>query len=65
LRSTAPQNLGATFQLRFVLPRSGPIELEVEVTYQLVPDLGLTFHGTVPVRREEIADFIRRMLADD
>lgn len=63
LRSTAPQNLGSVFRLEFDLPRSGPLAVEAEVTYQLVPDLGLTFHGTAPARRREIADFIERSLA--
>ena len=64
LRSTAPQNLGATFKLRFSLPRTGPLVLDAEVTYQLVPDLGLTFHSTSPTDRESIKNFIQRSLLD-
>ena len=64
LRSTAPQNLGSVFTLGFELPRTGPLEVDAEVTYQLVPDLGLTFHGTAPSHRREIADFIERSLSD-
>jgi hypothetical protein len=62
LRSTAPQNLGSVFTLSFDLPRTGSVELEAEVTYQLLPDLGLTFHSTAPARRDEIAAFIERSL---
>lgn len=64
LRSTAPQNLGATFRLRFTLPRTGPLVLEAEVTYQLVPDLGLTFQSTSPNDRASITNFIQRSLLD-
>jgi hypothetical protein len=64
LRSTAPQNLGATFTLRFSLPRIGPLVLDAEVTYQLVPDLGLTFQSTSPADRESITNFIQRSLLD-
>ncbi len=65
LRSTAPQNLGVTFTLRFSLPRTGPLVLDAEVTYQLVPDLGLTFQSTSPTDRESITNFIQRSLLDD
>jgi len=64
LRSTAPQNLGVTFTLRFSLPRTGPLVLDAEVTYQLVPDLGLTFQSTSPTDRESITNFIQRSLFD-
>jgi hypothetical protein len=64
LRSTAPQNLGVTFTLRFSLPRTGPLVLDAEVTYQLVPDLGLTFQSTSPTDRESITNFIQRSLLD-
>ena len=64
LRSTAPQNLGVTFTLRFSLPRTGPLVLDAEVTYQLVPDLGLTFQSTSPTDREAITNFIQRSLLD-
>jgi hypothetical protein len=64
LRSTAPENLGVTFTLRFSLPRTGPLVLDAEVTYQLVPDLGLTFQSTSPTDRESITNFIQRSLLD-
>jgi hypothetical protein len=65
IRSTAPQNLGATFRLRFSLPRTGPMVLDAEVTYQLVPDLGITFHSTSPTDRASITNFIQRTLLGD
>jgi hypothetical protein len=64
LRSTATQNLGSTFALRFSLPRTGPLVLDAEVTYQLVPDLGLTFNSTSPTDRAAITNFIQRTLLD-
>ena len=65
LRSTAPQNLGTTFSLRFSLPRTGPLVLDAEVTYQLVPDYGLTFRSTSPTDRESITNFIQRTIFED
>jgi hypothetical protein len=62
LRSTEPQMLGSRFTLSFSLPRTGTLELEGEVTYQLVPDLGMTFHATSPSDREAISDFIGQSL---
>jgi hypothetical protein len=65
LRSTEPQMLGSCFILSFALPRAGVLDLEAEVTYQLLPDLGVTFHATSPSHREAIADFIDRALRCD
>jgi hypothetical protein len=63
LRSTEPQMLGASFELALALPPSGSIDLEVDVAYQLIPELGLTFHATLPADRERIRAFIERTLA--
>jgi hypothetical protein len=65
LRSTEPQMLGSRFSLSFALPRTGTLELDGEVTYQLVPDLGMTFHATSPSDRRAISEFIHRSLLDD
>jgi hypothetical protein len=65
LRSTVPQMLGSRFTLSFTLPCIGTLDLEGEVTYQLVPDLGMTFHATSPSDRAAISDFIGRSLAVD
>ena len=65
LRSTEPQMLGSRFTLSFALPRAGTLEFEAEVTYQLVPDLGMTFHATSPSDREAISGFISRSLMSD
>jgi hypothetical protein len=65
LRSTEPQMLGARFLLHFVLPQTGSIAIDAEVTYQLLPDLGMTFHATSPSDRAAISGFIERSLTAD
>jgi len=62
LRSSEPQMLGANLTLSFRLLRSGPLSLEAEVSYQLLPDLGITSHATAPADRKAIGDFIARAL---
>lgn len=58
LRSNAPMPLGACFDLRFELPRSGPLELRAEAAYQLAPDTGVVFSGLPPAAREAIGEFV-------
>jgi hypothetical protein len=65
LRSTEPQMLGSRFALHFALPHAGTLALDVEVAYQLVPDLGVSFHATAPSDREAIGGFIERLLSAD
>jgi hypothetical protein len=62
LRSSEPQMLGATLNISFTLPHSGRLSLDAEVSYQLLPDLGMTFHATSPADRKAIGDFVRRLL---
>jgi hypothetical protein len=62
LRSAEPQMLGSRFVLSFSLPPVGEVEVEADVSYQLIPDLGVTFHATSPADRETIGEFIRRVL---
>jgi hypothetical protein len=57
--------LGSRFVLRFALPHAGTLALEAEVAYQLIPDLGVSFHATSPTDREAIGDFIERLLSAD
>jgi hypothetical protein len=64
LRSTEPQMLGSMMTIEFTLPRSGRLCVEAEVTYQLLPDLGLTFHATSPSDRSAIRSFIERSFSD-
>jgi hypothetical protein len=62
-RSAEPQMLGARFNLEFSLPSVGSLELEADVAYQLIPELGLVFQATRPSERAMIAKFIERTLA--
>lgn len=63
LRTPAPLLLGQKLRLRFELPRSGSLELEAEVAYQLLPDLGLVFSAVAPAARRAIAGFVSEALA--
>jgi hypothetical protein len=62
LRSAEPLLLGSRFEISFTLPREGAIEVQVETAYQLLPDVGLVFHG-VPTRyRDAIVRFVTASL---
>ena len=63
MRSPEPLVLGVRLDLTFTLP-SGTIEVEAELAYQLLPDVGVIFHG-IPTRdRQAIEDFVTQSLAD-
>jgi hypothetical protein len=62
MRSPLPLLLGASFDMRFVLPRSGELELQAEVAYQLLPDVGLVFNAAPPSAREALAAHVARAL---
>jgi hypothetical protein len=62
LRTPEPLTLGTRFDVEFTLPRHGPIRLDSEAAYQLVPDLGLIFLATAPREREAIARFVTETL---
>lgn len=62
LRSPEPLLLGSRFELAFSLPREGPIEVQVETAYQLLPDVGLVFHGVPTRHRDAIVRFVTASL---
>ncbi len=62
LRSPELLPLGALLHLHFELPQVGPIEVEAEAAYQLIPDTGVVFHGLVPDTRRAIAAYILRFV---
>lgn len=62
LRSPEPLLLGSRFRLRFELPQSGPLDLEAETAYQLVPDVGVVFNATSPADRSAISSFVKQLL---
>jgi hypothetical protein len=63
LRSPEPLLLGSRIALGFELPRSGPVEVDAEIAYQLVPDLGVVFNATSPGVREAIGGYVTSALA--
>jgi hypothetical protein len=64
IRSPTPLALGACVDLSFTLPGGERIETEAQASYQLVPDLGLVFHGIRSGDRERIAHFVGTVLAE-
>jgi PilZ domain len=63
LRSPETLLLGSRIALGFELPRSGSIEVNAEIAYQLVPDLGVIFNATSPGVREAIGGYVTAVLA--
>jgi len=63
MRSPEELLLGARIELDFELPRGGRIELEGDVAYQLVPDVGVVFNAAPPRTREAIRLFVGEALA--
>ena len=58
IRSPETIQLGQRIQLEFTLPGSGPVCLEAEATYQLLPDVGLVFNAVPPARRKTLERFV-------
>jgi len=58
LRSPEPLMLGAHFEMIFALPREGEIRCEVETAYQLLPDMGIIFHGLPTTQRNAISRYV-------
>jgi hypothetical protein len=63
LRSPEPLLLGSRFGLGFELPRSGKLEVDAEIAYQLLPDMGVVFNATSPSVREAIGAYVASALA--
>lgn len=62
IRSPEPLLLGARLDLSFVLPAQA-IDVEAETAYQLLPDMGLIFHGIPTRQRQAIERFVVGTLA--
>ena len=56
--------LGQRMRLELALPQSGPIAVEAEATYQLLPDMGLVFHAVEPSSREALTRFVSQTILD-
>jgi len=55
--------LGSRFELSFALPETGPLALEADVAYQLVPNVGIVFSAVAPATREAIAAYVEDSLS--
>ncbi len=55
--------LGSPLDFSFSQPRAGAIELQAEVAYQLVPDVGLIFHAVPSDVRRRVAGFVTEALS--
>ena len=62
LRTPESLTLGSTLELCFELPRTGPLTVEAECAYQLVPDVGLVFHALSSAQREAVSGYIGEAL---
>lgn len=58
MRSPQPLLLGGRLVLHLELPRRGGLELEGEVAYQLLPDVGIVFNAASRRVRESLAAFV-------
>jgi len=62
IRSPEPLLLGSRMQMSFELPAAGDIEVEAELAYQLLPDVGLIFHGIPTTQRQAIESYLQNAL---
>lgn len=58
LRSAESVPLGQSIRLELDLPGSGPVSLEAEAAYQLLPDIGLVFSALAPDQRAALEQFV-------
>jgi hypothetical protein len=63
MRSPGDLVLGARIEVDFDLPRCGRLQLEGDVAYQLVPDIGVVFHAAPPQARQAIQLYVGEALA--
>lgn len=63
IRSTEAIGLGQRILLEFSIPNRGPIRLDAEAAYQLMPDTGLVFNAVAPDQRKSIERFVSDTLA--
>jgi hypothetical protein len=62
IRSPEPMLLGSRMEVGFALPRTGELRVEAEMAYQLLPDVGLIFHGITTTQRQAIERFVMEIL---
>jgi hypothetical protein len=64
IRSSETLLLGSSVRLDFELPDAGPLELDAETGYQLVPDVGLIFHASSPEDRKAVSRYVDAALLE-
>ena len=62
IRSPELIPLGQKIKLDLMLPQSGPVSLDAEAAYQLLPDVGLVFNRLSPAHRETLGRFVAQAL---
>lgn len=62
IRSPQSIRLGQRIRMELVLPRSEPIALDAEATYQLLPDTGLVFSALDASSREALGRFVTQTI---
>jgi hypothetical protein len=62
IRSPEPVLLGTRVDLEFALPHEGGLSITAETAYQLLPDVGLIFHGIPTRQRQAIGRFVTGVL---
>jgi hypothetical protein len=63
MRSPDDLLLGAQIEVDFELPREGRIQVQGDVAYQLVPDVGVVFNAAPPRVRQAIQLYVGEALA--
>ncbi len=58
IRSAESVPLGQIIQIDLDLPGAGPLSLEAEAAYQLLPDIGLVFSALAPDQRAALEKFV-------
>lgn len=64
VRSPEPVVLGGRLEIEITLPREGRLRVAAETAYQLLPDLGLIFHGVPTRQRQAIGRFVTGVLME-
>lgn len=62
MRSAESVPLGQSIRIDLDLPGSGPVSLEAEATYQLLPDIGLVFSSLAPDQRAALEHFVTQTI---
>ncbi|MFK7896448.1 MAG: PilZ domain-containing protein [Myxococcota bacterium] len=62
IRSPESIPLGQRVTIDLDLPRSGPLSLDAEAAYQLLPDTGLVFSALAPDQRNALEEYVTQSI---